>query len=172
MTIYDPKDDDLQEGKPSLEIHKMLVLSTMHVSQSTAELLDIGCPSIHNGHCADGIGYPKGDYGWFVYVPEEPEQDSDIPADLLAVVVAFARAQACNWVMFDRDADKIDDLPVFDWGNGEADKFAPDMVEEKPCSGPNGHEWVYTGTQYGGDDTSYGGEGRVYCAHCGADGDA
>jgi hypothetical protein len=35
-----------------------------------------------------------------------------------------------------------------------------------------GHEWQYTGTAYGGDDESYHGEGRVYCAHCGADGDA
>jgi hypothetical protein len=35
-----------------------------------------------------------------------------------------------------------------------------------------GHRWIYTGTQYGGDDESYRGEGRVYCANCGADGDA
>lgn len=35
-----------------------------------------------------------------------------------------------------------------------------------------GHEWVFTGTQYGGDDESYSGEGRCYCANCGADGDA
>ena len=33
------------------------------------------------------------------------------------------------------------------------------------------HKWVYTGTAYGGDDESYHGEGRVYCAHCGKDGD-
>lgn len=39
------------------------------------------------------------------------------------------------------------------------------------CACP-GHVWVYTGTQYGGDDESYHGEGRVYCANCGADGDA
>ena len=35
-----------------------------------------------------------------------------------------------------------------------------------------GHEWVYTGTQYGSDDESYHGEGRCYCLNCGADGDA
>ncbi len=34
------------------------------------------------------------------------------------------------------------------------------------------HDWVYTGIQYGGDDESYHGEGRVYCSKCGADGDA
>jgi len=34
------------------------------------------------------------------------------------------------------------------------------------------HEWFYTGTAYGGDDQRFGGEGRVYCCLCGADGDA
>jgi hypothetical protein len=34
------------------------------------------------------------------------------------------------------------------------------------------HEWKYTGTAYGGEDESYGGEGRCYCVYCGADGDA
>lgn len=40
------------------------------------------------------------------------------------------------------------------------------------CSNPGGHSWVYSGTQYGGDDESYHGEGRCYCEFCGADGDA
>lgn len=39
------------------------------------------------------------------------------------------------------------------------------------CTDPAGHKWIYTGTAYGGDDPSYHGEGRCYCAHCGADGD-
>lgn len=43
---------------------------------------------------------------------------------------------------------------------------------EPGCSNPDGHEWYYSGTAYGGDDESYHGEGRVYCTHCGADGDA
>jgi len=40
------------------------------------------------------------------------------------------------------------------------------------CTDPSGHEWAYSGTAYGGDDDSYFGEGRCYCVHCGADGDA
>lgn len=43
---------------------------------------------------------------------------------------------------------------------------------EPICNNPAGHEWAYTGTAYGGDDESYHGEGRVYCVHCGTDGDA
>lgn len=34
------------------------------------------------------------------------------------------------------------------------------------------HEFVCTGTQYGGDDERWHGEGRCLCIHCGADGDA
>lgn len=34
------------------------------------------------------------------------------------------------------------------------------------------HDFVYTGTQYGGDDPRWNGEGRCYCRHCGLDGDA
>jgi len=40
------------------------------------------------------------------------------------------------------------------------------------CTSPSGHAWAFTGTAYGGDDESYRGEGRCYCTHCGADGDA
>jgi len=34
------------------------------------------------------------------------------------------------------------------------------------------HDWIYTGTSYGGDDESYHGDGRVYCSLCGLDGDS
>lgn len=49
----------------------------------------------------------------------------------------------------------------------EADDWTPGQTRACP-----GHEWAYTGTQYGGDDERWGGEGRCYCIHCGADGDA
>ena len=34
------------------------------------------------------------------------------------------------------------------------------------------HEWAYSGTAYGGDDERWFGDGRCYCAKCGADGDS
>ncbi len=34
------------------------------------------------------------------------------------------------------------------------------------------HDFVYTGSAYGGDDESFHGEGRCYCSKCGTDGDA
>lgn len=44
--------------------------------------------------------------------------------------------------------------------------------EQFECATERGHEWGYSGSAYGGDEESYGGEGRCYCLHCGADGDA
>jgi hypothetical protein len=60
--------------------------------------------------------------------------------------------------------------------NGAAGMFRRAAVENHPyhptaqdlCA----HEWSYTGSAYGGDEDSYGGEGRCYCCKCGADGDA
>lgn len=52
------------------------------------------------------------------------------------------------------------------------DEREPDDDPAATCPGPRGHEWAYTGTLYGGDDERWGGEGRCYCVHCGADGDA
>lgn len=46
------------------------------------------------------------------------------------------------------------------------------FVCEAICETRTGHRWSHTGTAYGGDDDSFRGEGRVYCLHCGADGDA
>lgn len=43
--------------------------------------------------------------------------------------------------------------------------------KEAICFASGGHRWVFTGTQYGGDDERWGGEGRCYCSKCGADGD-
>lgn len=44
-------------------------------------------------------------------------------------------------------------------------------LEQFVCRVTVGHRWSYTGSAYGGDDDSYHGEGRVFCALCGADGD-
>lgn len=51
----------------------------------------------------------------------------------------------------------------------EQDEPEYDPGQRGPCQG---HSWVFSGTAYGGDDESFHGEGRAYCEHCGADGDA
>lgn len=59
---------------------------------------------------------------------------------------------------------------------GEGQRGATEWHLENMDPGSNNpfcrHDWSYTGTQYGGDDERWGGEGRAYCSYCGADGDA
>ena len=47
----------------------------------------------------------------------------------------------------------------------------PDYVDAAEPTETCRHEWIYTGTAYGGDDPSYHGEGRCICRLCGMDGD-
>lgn len=95
-----------------METHKLIVLSTAHVSDSTRALLekdgreDEFSPPLVN--C-----YQKGDWGWFVHVPVEDDED-DAPEDMRAIY-GFARSHGAAWLMFDCDAEPIDALPVFDW---------------------------------------------------------
>jgi hypothetical protein len=99
-------------------------------------------------------------------------------ADLAHVHDSFrdliAAAEAAGWdfgdnkIVLQRARDSFASL--VDVHAGEvASEPELDPGQRGPCPG---HEFVCTGTAYGGDDESYHGEGRSYCIHCGADGDA
>ena len=107
----------------TLEIHRVLVLSTAHLSDHTcniylAQQVDLSAtretgstwtpPSV--------IAYEKRDYGYFVWVPENPAESerADVPLELRSAI-HVARREGCGWVMFDRDGPTIDDLPTYDW---------------------------------------------------------
>ena len=97
------------------EIYKMMVLSSGHISESTMD-----CFEMHT----DGVPvhYEKGEYGWFVVVPERPygelgdyvEDPAACPEDLKRVL-AYARAEGCEWLCFDMSGPVMADLPTFDW---------------------------------------------------------
>jgi len=90
----------------AIETHKMLALSTGHVTPETRDALNDGA------HCA----YQKGDWGWFVPVfdPDDDDRDGGAPDDLVAIC-RYAREQGCSWLMFDCDADPIPGLATYDW---------------------------------------------------------
>ena len=87
----------------SAAIEPMLALSTAHLSLETCTIF---LPDY------DGPAWMKGDYGWFVYVVDDA--GDELPADLTACM-ALARERGSFWVMFDRDAAAIEELPVHDW---------------------------------------------------------
>jgi hypothetical protein len=84
-------------------IEPMLVLSTAHLTEETCNQYVWRAPF---------SAYPKGDYGWFVYVAEDSPED--LPVDLEHCFEAARQQNAC-WIMFDRDAELDDTLQVFKW---------------------------------------------------------
>lgn len=87
-------------------IRKVLDCSWHHVSATTRERLE----------SEESMRTMVGEDGYLVHV-QDPEyasddDEDDTPADLLAVL-AHARANGCDFVMLDRDADYIDGLTVY-----------------------------------------------------------
>lgn len=95
-----------------LPIRKILDLSTAHLQEDTCQDLN-GYPGI--------IAHETG-YGWLMYLNgHEPDdelaervEDDDWPAELLPIF-RLGRANDCTYVLFDRDAETIAELPSFDW---------------------------------------------------------
>jgi hypothetical protein len=89
-------------------IVKMLDLSTGHVSEATATLLNKWSSD------ADGspvVAYEKGVYGWLV---STAVIGAATPDDLKACI-DYALDRDCEWIMFDCDSDTVDALPTYDW---------------------------------------------------------
>jgi len=87
-----------------MEIHRMLAQSTAHLAQAT---LAKGAEAFQRLSA-----FEKGEYGWFVYVPE-PQLLEELVEGLtedVATCIRFAAAQDMQWIMFDRDVDVISQL--------------------------------------------------------------
>ena len=86
-----------------LEIRKVLVLGTGHLTKDT---------------CLEYKTWPfiaDYDEGCYFYVGDAGAGGvSGAPEDL-RVVLAFAQEQGCIEIKFDRDGDRIAQLPWFDW---------------------------------------------------------
>ena len=95
-----------------MELGKYLVLSTVHVSFQTADLLDnwAQVPATERP-----LNVASTDYGWFI--PTRPVEGDDvrlIPEEL-PPILAFARGLGCDYVLFDCDVRRISELPEFPW---------------------------------------------------------
>ena len=88
------------------EIRKFLTLSTAHVTNETRLILD---ETSTKDWPVFGFG---GVYGWVIYAHDE--NLGEIPEDLWRVI-EYARANGCDYVMFDADADMIEELPHYEW---------------------------------------------------------
>ena len=90
----------------TFEIHRVLVCSTAHVTEDEAQILDTS-------------GYQQREYGWLLWVKEEPDSPSvpeiiDLSPGLQGAIDA-ARSLGCAYLMFDRDGETLDGLPTYNW---------------------------------------------------------
>jgi hypothetical protein len=86
------------------EIRKTMCLSTGHTPEGLAAKL-LETDAVAGGN--------YGDYGWFMYAHDE-DINGDIGPELMRVF-EYARSHGCGFVVFDCDADTIDELPTWDW---------------------------------------------------------
>lgn len=79
--------------------------SNAHLSPASRSYLERECALPESAAAATT-------YGWFVWAEEEPV--AAMPADL-AAIMAYARSQGAEYILFDRDAAVSDALPTFSW---------------------------------------------------------
>ena len=109
-------------------IGKYLDLSVAHFTCETLERL-------YDGEIDSVITYPKTDKdteitcGAFVHVPDEFDEEEDLPEDL-SKVFAYARGMDCYWLQIDQDADIIPELPRYDEEAAGHDKETGNTVIE------------------------------------------
>ncbi|MDX5370679.1 MAG: hypothetical protein LPL29_15015 [Alphaproteobacteria bacterium] len=88
-------------------IRKFLDISTGHLTVHTREMIDAG-------KYDDTLSYtPWHDYGWFVWVPTDQFTYAGCSTDLRN---CFDRAKAlgCDYILFDRDAQRDEELHYYD----------------------------------------------------------
>lgn len=117
ISFANADDDANHEDEP--EICAMLTISTAHITESTASALQ-GITHRHPAYSKEAMAWPtvyeKGEYGYFLYVPDDLyERENDIPKDLYDCC-CYAAANGCEWLVVDRDGKTMTGvLPVYEW---------------------------------------------------------
>lgn len=97
-------------------------LSTSHLTEKVADILDTLQDTVQNretpsaGHddWRDGIVVCPYRYGFWARRFLTPDISEKMP-DCLKACFDVASANGATWILFDRDADAHDDLPVYCW---------------------------------------------------------
>lgn len=125
------KPGDEKQDKP--ETSMMLTLSTAHLREETARMMDSDSseqlsvlsiyPKIALPLQVIGESSPeeieRESFGWWVYIlqdgtPEDADGRESLPEDLSACV-RYAKDHGCSLICFDGDGDTVSSLPVYEW---------------------------------------------------------
>ena len=91
----------------SLEIHKTLIISTVHIEESDLDVI-----------ANDLISYELGEYGWLIWVNPVHVNNSlvkDVTSNALRAAIKLAQDNDCLYLRLDRDGPEVDELPKFNW---------------------------------------------------------
>lgn len=92
-----------------MEISQMLTISTSHISNETAKLLDESDLGI--------VVFNKGEYGWFIWLSDKKEyyENEKIPTDLFKIMDYTKHIVGCEWLCLDVDGEILDVLNTYEW---------------------------------------------------------
>ena len=96
----------LKKHQSNPRVRTFLDLSTAHLTEETRLRWA-------NGEFDKFLTYVADPYGWWLWTGSEEGLLQQVPADIHAVV-AYARNLGCDWIKFDRDAEIVNDLPVYE----------------------------------------------------------
>lgn len=110
-----------------MEISRMLVISTAHITEGTADALNESVYGYESG--IDLCVHEKKDYGFFIHIPEDWKEERGLPPDLQACM-ELAGGNGCGWLCLDRDAETVSCLPVYEW-NGDSRKREKQYTQDE-----------------------------------------
>jgi hypothetical protein len=91
-------------------VRRLLDLSTAHLPEHLGSSGLADSPGV--------VAYGT-DFGWLMWVPPDPDElqaaMTDRIPDVVLAIQRYARSLDCDYVLFDSDAGRVKDLPVWDW---------------------------------------------------------
>lgn len=97
------------------EIHKLMVLSTSHISKECNELLEELTGEDSARLIGPGCHFDEYEYGFHLILTGEIDPDEEWLDPTLEVAVAYARKHGCTHLRLDRDGPTMKDLPTYSW---------------------------------------------------------
>ncbi len=111
--------DNEESNAEQPEICAMVTISTEHITKATASALH-KIIHRHPAYSKEAMAWPtvyeKGEYGYFLYIPDDLyDLENAMPTDLFACC-CYAAAHDCTWLVLDRDGPIMaNDLPAYEW---------------------------------------------------------
>lgn len=101
------------------EIHKILVVSTAHITELDNAELEVDANS---NALPDLIVYPYGTYGYTIWVPPKGSHTTQSWTNIitrystsLRQLLAIAKHEGCKYLRVDCDGPIYNHLPTFEW---------------------------------------------------------